>query len=154
MNTINPLVERMRRISWRERAEVTPEARALIERHVELIRPVVRHIMAKTGKPVSEAHGIALTPAHNSPEYRSLHDTLSEEMDLTDAVVSWPLVMTIVASEVWHLDSELSQLPNPWAPLVKLYELGYPASHLDAPDMSSVHLTVFLRDGEENFPVC
>jgi len=154
MNAANPVVQRLKHIQWRERAELTPEARALIQQHIELVRPVVRYIMGARGKPVSEAHGIALTPAHDSPEYSTLHDALSEEMDFTDAVVSWPLVMTVVASEVWHLDPQLSRFPNPWTPLVRLYEMGYPASYLDAPDMSSVQLTVFLRDGEQNIPVC
>lgn len=154
MKAANPVVQRLKHIKWRERAELTSEARSLIQQHIELIRPVVRHIVGATGKPVCEAHGIALTPAHDSPEYGALQDALYEEMDFTDAVVSWPLVMTIVASKVWHLDAELARFPNPWEPLVKLYEMGYPASYLDAPDMSSVQLTVFLRDGEQDIPVC
>ena len=153
MTTVIPLLDRVKQIKWRERAELTRETQSLIEQHVQLIEPIMQHVIGTTGNTVSEAHGVILTPAYDSQEYTALYDTLSEEMDFTNAVISWPIVMTIVAREVWYLDSELSKFPNPWASLVGLYQLGYPASYLDAPDHSSVSITVFLKDSEVNLPV-
>jgi len=154
MNATLPILDKIRSIIWRKQPEVSLEARELIRRHRDLIRPVVESIVLETGRSVSEAHGIALCPAHDTPEYAELMESLSEEIDFTDALVSWPIVMTIAASEVWHLDLEFAGLANPWEPLVELFQLGYPAAYLDSPEMSSVHLEIYLRDGVETFPIC
>ena len=154
MGTVDDLIRRVNRISWRENAEITPEAAALINLHVERIRPVVRYIVGKTGKPVAEAHGIALVPAYSSPEYGAIFDALSEEGDFANAVAWEPVILTIAASEAWHLDPDLSRFPNPWQPLAELCQMGYPTSYVDAPDHSSVHLRVGLRDGTQDFPAC
>ena len=154
MNATSSVIEQLNQIQWRKNAEITPEASVLIDRHIKLIQPIVQSIVNQTGKSISDAHGIALTPAYETQEYDTLHDIVSEKMDFSDAVISWPIIMTIVAHEVWHLDSELSHLPNPWTPIIGLYQLGYPAGYLDAPDQSSVHLIVYLRDGEMNYFAC
>jgi len=153
MNT-KDLVQQINRIRWREEAEVTPEAMALIDCHIHRIRPIVAHIVRTTGKPVAEAHGIVLAPASDTPEYRTIFDALWDEGDFTNAAAREPVILTIAADQAWHLDPQLSHFPNPWRPLVDLCELGYPVSYLDAPDHSSVHLTVGLRDGTQDFPVC
>ncbi len=154
MVDINSLVAQVNRIRWREESAVTSEATALIQCHVERIQPVVQHVMRATGKPVSEAHGVALTPAYSSPEYGAVFDALSDQGDFTNAVARGPVIMTLTAAQVWHLDPGLSQFPNPWLPLADLCSLGYPVSYDDDPDMTSVHLLVGLRDGIARFPVC
>ena len=153
MSATEAVVDRLKGVRWRRHAAVSPEARRLIKCHARLIRPVVRHLVSG-GLPVAEAHGVALTPAHDAPEYGELYDALTEAIDFTDAVVSWPIVTTLVVAELWHLDPELARFPNPWTPLVELYRLGYPASYLDRPDQGAVDLTVFLEGGEEHFPTC
>jgi hypothetical protein len=154
MDTTGKLVERINRIRWRERPEVTPEARALIDCHIVRIRPILKIIMDTKGLSPSEAHGYVQTPAHDSPEYDRVLDALFNEAKFVNAVVREPIIMTVAASEVWSLDPELSAFPNPWLPLVDLFDLGYPTSFVDSTDHQSVQLRVGLRKGTQDFPVC
>jgi hypothetical protein len=154
MEAIKELIERINRIRWCEREEITPEASALIECHLKRIRPIIKFITASKGLPASEAHDYALSPAHDSPEYDRVLRALFNEAEFVRARVREPLIMTIAASHVWSLDPELSAFPNPWLPLMDLYDLGYPTSYADTSDMSSVDLRVGLRDGTQDFKVC
>ena len=154
MTATRSALEGLTHIRWRSAAEVSPAAKRLIDEHARLLGPVVRGIAARDRLPIAEAHGVALTPAHDTAEYAELYGFLAEAMDFTDSIVTWPIVLTIVAAELWPRDPDLGGLPNPWTPLVELYRLGYPASYDDAPDQSAVRLTVFLRGGGASFPTC
>jgi len=118
----------------------SPRGTALIERHLERIRPVVRHIMRATANG-SEAHGDALTPPttrRSTAKFRrpvqggGIHQRCGRE----------PLIMTIAASEVWHLDRAVHFLtPGSRSSNCATW---IPTSYVDTPDMSSVDLRVGL----------
>jgi hypothetical protein len=152
MNDPKQIVEWVNRIRWCQHDVLSLEAERLVALHTDRIRPVVRHLMTATESAPAEAHGLALTPAHDTEEYGRLIDALFEDADLSGAGVREPLIMTIAANAVWRLDPDLATFANPWEPLVKLYSLGYPASYVDTPDHQHVQLRVGLRNGTCDFP--
>jgi hypothetical protein len=154
MRTTTELLEWVNRIRWREQETVTPEAMSLIECHRERIQRVTQFLRKRQPTLLpAEAHGMALTPAHDTAEYGRVLDALFEQGDFAQAQVREPIIMTIAACEAWSLDPQLSTLPNPWEPVIGLYASGYPTSYVDSQDHQSVHLRVGLRDETRDFVV-
>ncbi len=140
-------------LHWRTQTGIVPSGVVNIRRHIDLIAPVIRHLTETTGRPVAVCHGIALTPAFASAEYSAVFDALADNAELENCPPRIPVIATIAANAAWHLDPTLSVFPNPWGPIMQLYELGYPTSYQDTPKHDGVALRVGLRNGTQLFQV-
>ena len=141
------------RIRWRSEATITPVALVAIEEHVRRMATVLPPMIAATTRRVAESHGTVLTPAHDSAEYAEFFDALADRGDFLNCPSRIPVIATITANAVWHLDSRFESFPNPWEPIMRLYELGYPVSYADTPKHDGVALRIGLRTGSQLFQV-
>jgi len=66
------------RIRWRSESEITPVALIAIEDHVRRMADILPQVVATTSRPVAEAHGSLLTPAHDSAAYAEIFDILAD----------------------------------------------------------------------------
>jgi hypothetical protein len=152
MDTVNQLAERLNRIQWLSPAFITPEAEGIIQEHLRRIRIVISHLRQK-GLALGAAHGRAHTAGHQSEEYKRVLDVLFHQVRFWGAQVRYPLIATIGACYGWDHDPELRDFPNPWLPLLELYDLGYTTSFKDAPDGSAVDLLVGYNNGIQAYAV-
>lgn len=136
------LVNWLNSIDWLSPTQISPDAKVLIDEHVAKIRRVIKEVMARKAVGVVEAHGIAQTAGAGTPEVESLLDDLFSKVVFRGAGVRESLIATIAAAYGWDYDAELCHLPNPWAPLVELYGMGYTTSGDDDPDGNGLTLLV------------
>jgi hypothetical protein len=147
------LVEWLNSIEWLRPEQITPQAEALIADHLAKIRTVIKDVMAKKGVNAVEAHGIAQTAGHDTPEGESLLDDLFSKVLFRGAGVRESLIANIVAGYCWDFDSELCNLPNPWLPLIELYGMGYTTSGDDDPDGNGLTLLVGYKDNSRAYRI-
>jgi hypothetical protein len=141
------LVEWLNSIEWLRPEQISPEAEALIADHLRRIRAVINEVMVKKGVTAVEAHGVAQTAGHDTPEGEALLDDLFCKVVFRGAGVRESLIGTIAAAYCWDLDPELRHLSNPWLPLVELYGMGYTTSGDDDPDGNGLALLVGYKNG-------
>jgi hypothetical protein len=148
------LVDWLNSIRCPSPAAITPEAKALIEKHIALYRPVLRTLMDRHGVDIDQAECIACTPAHDTTEYASLLDDLFSRVRFEGAgEARYALIANVAACYCWHLDPELSEMPNPWEPLLSLYEMGYLPTVGPDGDGTCVSLSVRFGDGFAEYQV-
>ena len=147
------VVEWLNSIEWLRPEQISPQAEVLIADHLRKIRAIIREVMMKKGVNVIEAHGIAQTAGHNTPEGEALLDDLFSKVLFRGAGVRESLISTIAAAYCWDFDPELRHLPNPWSPLVELYGMGYTTSGDDDPDGNGLTLLVGYKNGIKSYRV-
>jgi hypothetical protein len=147
------LIEWLNSIEWLRPLQITAEAQNLIDDHLTKIRVVIKEVMTKRGVNAVDAHGIAQTAGHETPEAQSLLDDLFSKVAFRGAGVRESLIATIASAYCWYDDAELRHLPNPWAPLIDLYGMGYTTSGDDDPDGNGLTLLVGYKDGSASFRI-
>jgi hypothetical protein len=118
------LIEWLNSIEWLRAERITPEADAIIADHLTKIRNVVRDMMTKKGVNAVDAHRIAQTAGHNTPEGEALLDDLFSNVGFHGAGVRESLVATIAAGYCWDFDRELRHFPNPCCRLSNCTDWG------------------------------
>ncbi len=140
------VVEWLNAIEWRHPEKITPEAEALIADYLMKIRLVIKDVMAKKGINAVDADRFAQTAGHDTPDGIALLDDLFSKVTFKGAGVRTSLIANITAAYCWGFDRELCSLPNPWLPLLELYELGYTTSGEDDPDGNGLTLLVGYKN--------
>jgi hypothetical protein len=100
-----------------------------------------------------DAHAIAQTAGHDTPEGEALLDDLFSRVAFTGAGVRESLIVNIAASYCWQFDDNLRQLANPWPPIIDLYGLGYTSSDDDDPEGSKVSLPIGYNGGSRSYRI-
>jgi hypothetical protein len=152
MESIELFVQRLNRVRWGKKT-ITPEAEALIQEFLHKVRPAIQHVCSTRGVSPAEAHGITITAGYGSPEYKYAIELLFKRGQFVGACARGSMILTIAAAYCWDLDPELSAFPNPWLPVLKLYEAGYSTSGEDDPKGEWVQLWVGHRDGIAKYQI-
>jgi hypothetical protein len=147
------LIEWLNSIQWLKPERVTPQAEALIQDYLVKIRKVINEVMVSAGVGAVEAHGIAQTAGHDTPEGESLLDELFSKVSFRGAGVRESLIANIAAAYCWDFDAKLRRLPNPWPSLIDLYGMGYTSSGDDDPDGKGLTLLVGYKDAFASYRI-
>src|SRR5262249_21686483 len=152
MEPIEQLVERLNRVRWRTRP-ITPDAEALIQEFLHMVRPAIHHLCSTKGINPVDAYGWTQTAGHASPEYKHAIEVLFNRGRFFGAGVREPLILSISAAYGWDHDPDLSSFPNPWLRLLKLFEMGYSPSGEDDPDGQWVQFWVGYQGGIAKYQI-
>jgi hypothetical protein len=146
--------ERLNAIPWASATKMTPEAEALVEEHVVRIRRVIEHLVATKGRAPLDAYADAQSAGYMAQEYEPLLEMLFQRVNYGSAPAKEPLTLTIASHYFWDRDPDMGHLPDPWAPLLKLYEMGY-TSTFDQDDEAETLSTVINLAGkrERSYPI-
>jgi hypothetical protein len=78
---------------------------------------------------------------------------LFKRIDFRSAPAKEPLILTISSYYFWEKDHDMGHLDNPWAPLMKLYELGY-TSTFDEDDLAgTLDVIIEYKEGTKVYPL-
>jgi len=152
LEPIEHLVQRLDRVRWRSKP-LTREAKAFVEEHLNLVRPVVRHLRSTQDLDVVHAYGRTQFAGSESPEYDHANAVRFEVGHLVGSGVREAIIVNISSTYGWDHDPELAGFANPWLPILKLYELGYTTSVEDDPDGNWARLCVGHKGGIEPYDI-
>jgi hypothetical protein len=151
MENLDQIAEKLNAIPWRTAAAINPEAEKLIQDHIAKMQLVLNHLAATDGLTTEAAYAKAQTAGSDDPGYDAFMHMLFRRVTFRNAVVREPLILTIASSYFWDKDRELNQLPNPWLPLLKLYELGYTSSFEENESTHSINLLIGFGSGIKSY---
>lgn len=151
MEDLEQIAERLNAIPWRTVAVITAEAEELIQDHIAKMQEVIRQLAATHGLAPEKAYAKAQTAGSDAPEYTAFMHMLFRRVTFRNAVVREPLILTIASAYFWDMDPDLKSLPNPWAPLLKLYEMGYTSSFVEDPNTHSIDLLIGYKSGIQSY---
>ena len=147
---VDRFIERVRRIDWMTAPlPPTTEAEALLGEHVRRMAIAWRHLQQLHGFTLFEAD-VRMSEA-GSPSEDSDRLTKALFQATLGAPVREHLVFNLHSYFFWTSDAELASLPNPFEPLLALYELGYTTA--GGPDETAPRLEISLgwRDGIKEY---
>jgi len=151
---MDELIARLEAAPWRATTGLTPEAKALIDEHLSTLRAILPEIMKRRGDGLVDAYSFAVF-AGNKAKGDALMDKLFGAT-FRNAGVREPIMWAVLAAYNWKSNELVGDLPNPWGPVVKLLELGYPISSDDIVDEDGtehVDLCVGHKGGIETFHI-
>jgi hypothetical protein len=151
MEGLDQIAEKLNAIPWRTAAAINPEAEKLIHDHIAKMQAVLNHLAATGGLAAEAAYAKAQTAGSDEPGYDAFMHMLFRRVTFRNAVVREPLILTIASSYFWDKDRELNQLPNPWLPLLKLYEQGYTSSFEENDRSHTIDLLIGYKSGIERY---
>jgi hypothetical protein len=147
------LIDWLNSIEWLRPQGITPEAQALIDDHLVKARKVTKEIMKIKRLNAVEAYGFAQTAPHDTPEGDSLLQELFTKVVFRGAGVRESLITNITAAYCWNYVPKLCPMPNPWAPIIELYGMGYTTSGDDDPDGNGLTLLVGFKNGFNSYRI-
>jgi hypothetical protein len=125
---MNEFVQSLNQISWNAAAAITPEAEFLIQEHLAKMQKVIKYLANTKGLKPIEAYAEAQSAGYDAAGYDTFMKMLFHEVKFSSAGPREPLILTICGYYFWDADHDLGHLENPWAPLMRLYEMGYTSS--------------------------
>ncbi|MDG3005656.1 hypothetical protein [Paludisphaera mucosa] len=146
MEPIETLVRRLNRIRWC-REMITADAEALIQDFLQKVRPAIQRVLATHDVTPAHAYGLTQTAGHASPESRHAVEVVFQKGLFIGAGARESIIVAISSAYGWEHDPELSDLPNPWLPMLNSIEMGYTPSGDEDPDGQWVQLWVGHRGG-------
>lgn len=128
MEDMAKIINELNNIKWRTAITITPDAETLIQEHIMKMRIVIDYLGESKGLSPSDAYAEAQSAGYDTPGFGTFMEMLFKDVRFSGAGVREHLITVISSCYFWKYDNELSQLENPWVPLMKLYEMGYTSS--------------------------
>ena len=153
MSCTDEVLNSFRKIKWRSATVITPNAESLIRDHIVRMNAVLEHLEKTRHLSALEGYAEAQSAGHKVPGYRTCMDTLFREAEFRGAGVREPLILTACSYCFWSQDADLGHLPNPWAPLMTLYEMGYTSSFDEDEQQQKLRLLVGYQGGIQAYPM-
>jgi hypothetical protein len=151
MTDLTQIANKLNAIPWRTAAAITPQAESFIQDHISKMQAVIRHLVVVQGLTPEAAYAKAQTAGSDAPRYDAFMRMLFRDVKFRNAVVREPLILSIASSYFWDKDRELSQLSNPWSPLMALYELGYTSSFEENVASHAIDLLIGYKPGIQRY---
>jgi hypothetical protein len=139
-------------IPWNSAKEITPEAEALVQEHISKMREVIEHLV-KEGRPALDVYADAQSAGYDAEGYDDFLEMLFKRVNYRPAPAKEPLILTIVSHTFWKEDPDMGHLEDPWAPLVKLYEMGYTSSFDQDDEHEKLNVLIGYAGGERSYPL-
>jgi len=147
------LTDKLNLIQWRKPSSLSAIGEQLVQDFLQRIRHVIGAVTANQKLSPGEAFDFARTAGPHSKIHQELVANLFAKVAFRGAGVRETIIFPVVSYYSWDEDPQLSSYPNPWAPLMELYQLGYTTDFDVAPDWSEVTLLVGYDDVEKSYRI-
>ena len=151
---MNIIEARLGEIRWCSASAITSEAESLIASHVARTRRVINHLQRTQGRPPLDAYADAQSAGYQADEYEAFLHMSFTRVNYRPARAKEPLALTIASYYFWQDDPDMGHLPNPWEPLMRLYEAGYTTTFEQDDAEGRLELVVeYDRGQQRNYPI-
>lgn len=153
MKDIKKIGQHLRRIPWASAKQMTAEADALARKHIALMRDVLEHRSRTSGGSLLDAYADAQSAGNQAEGHLDFLRMLFKRIDYRSAPAKEPLVLTIASHFFWQDDPDMGHLDDPWAPLMKLYEMGYTSTFDQDDETGTLDVIIESKEGKKVYPL-
>ncbi|MDJ0694548.1 hypothetical protein [Mastigocoleus sp. MO_188.B34] len=140
-------------IPWASARQMTLEADALAQQHIALMRNVLEYRSRMSGCSLLEAYSDAQSAGNEAKGHLNFLRMLFKRINFRGVPAKEPLILTISSYYFWERDPEMGHLKNPWAPLMRLYELGYTSTFDEDEETSRLDVIIEYEEGSKVYPL-
>jgi hypothetical protein len=153
MTDARQIEQHLNALPWNSAEAITPDAQPLIQEHLRKIRVVIAHLVRNQGRTPVDAYADAQSAGYQADGYEAFLQMLFKRVTYRSAPAKEPLILTIASHFFWKEDPDLGHLEDPWAPLFKLYAMGYTSTFDQDDERQTLTLIVGYRGGEAVYPL-